>query len=673
MSVVKSVTIVFLLLVYVSGSHAKQPELTVSELDIPPLKWGKQTAVFEVANKVNNVKYLTVEAKVQFSGSILNPGHRTTSNYLLKPLETRSINFDFYIPSSFGQADITFSFYDVADTLDILLPSQVFFTRPFSITFDIPTKLRSYIEEKVPLLTAAAPMIGRNPDFADEFACALLILLDEGKTIGEIATLAEVEMSFVLEILGNMIEKGYIREKDGSYYVTFPVKYTPAEGPEILVGDVNFSSLRWGWQTVTFEVTNNSDDLKYVTAEIEVQFSGSYLNPNRRTLSHTFLKPRQSKLFSPRVFIPGSYGRAQITVYLYDVVDTLDILLPGQKFLQQVFSINYSIPDEILDYFNEKITLPPRVERHPDFDYEFSRVVLYMLNEGRKLEEIAEMAKADTSFVTEIVQNMTAKGYLVKKNGTYRTTFPLISISEAETAKKLARQLSDALAKLIEENMKTYPKILDSLVSAGAVDKDSNSFLNGGVVLYRPYPIVSALLLWFDLGQKFITRSAPLWIYDGTDLCNAYIPQYMYAVQGGDVFNGTQFYYLSSAGQDFRILYGDVEPEIDCPEDYSLKGKLGKRIDWRYDRKYLPETFMLDTLVVRPVLDALAIGTDSLLEDAYYKLRDIAVKHGHEKLLFGERYWFWNLVATDVLRKLVDKKVITPRGNGQFQFFGLSE
>jgi hypothetical protein len=667
---IKSATAVFLCLALMPHySHAQQ-ELSVGKIDISPLQWGKQTAVFEVANNVNNVKYVAVEAKVQFSGSTLNPSHRSTANYLLKPLETSSRSFDLYIPTSFGQADVTISFYDVADTLDVLLPSQVFFTKSLSITFDIPAKLRSYIEEKVPQLSAA-PMIAHNPDFDSDFACALLILLDEGKTIEEIAALAEVDRTFVQEVLDDMIEKKYVRESDGSYRLTFPIKYSPAEEPEILVGDINFSSLRWGWQTASFEVTNNSDDLKYVTAEIEVQFTGSYLNPNRRTRSHSILKPLQSQILTPRVFIPGNYGQAQITVSLYDVVDTLDILLPGQKFFQQPFSINFSIPDEMLSYLSEKITLPPRVEHHPDFDYEFSRVMLFMLNEGKKIGEIAEMAMADTSFVNEIVQNMMAKDYLVKNNGAYRTSFPFITISEAETAKKLAGQLTDTLAKLIEKNMKTYPKILDSLMSTGAMNKDSNAFLDGGVVLYRPYPVVSALLLWFDLGQKFITRSAPLMIYDGTDLCNAYIPQYMYAVQGGDTFNGTQFYALFPSGQELQIKYGDVAPVIDCPEDYILKEKLKQRVDWQYAREYSPESFMLDTLLAQPVLAVLAKGTDSLLEDAYYKLRDIAVKYGHEKLLFGERYWFWNLVATRVLKELTDKGVVTRRGNGQFQFFGM--
>jgi hypothetical protein len=442
----------------------------------------------------------------------------------------------------------------------------------------------------------------------------------------------------------------------------------PEPGPELFVGEINYSSLRWGKRTAIFEVTNNTDELKYITVETEVHFSGLYLNPNRRMRSHYVLKPFEAQIFRPAVYIPGNFGTAKIKISLYDVVDTLDAILPGQKFFEQPFTIRYHAPDEIFSYANEKIDLPPMVERHPDFDNEFARILPELLNEGKSVEEIATMAMADTSFVQEAVENMIRKGYVREEDKSYILTFPFISVDEAEEAKKLAVALSDTLAKMIENNMALYGNILDSLVSVGAVDKDSNAFFDGGVVLYRPYPVISALLLWYHLGQKFITRSAPLWIYDGTDPCNAHIPYYMYAVRGGATFNGTQFYALIPGFSTFQILFGDEIPVIDCGEYFILKAKLKQQVSWNFTEEFYPESFMLDTLVVKPMLIALGAGADSLLIETYFRLRDIAVKYGHKKLLYGERYWFWNLTATRTLKKLVDKGVIIRRGKGQFTF-----
>ena len=447
----------------------------------------------------------------------------------------------------------------------------------------------------------------------------------------------------------------------------------PEPGPELFVGEIDFSSLRWGKRAAIFEVTNNTEELKYITVETEVRFTGLYLNPNRRTRSHYVLKPFEAQIFRPTVYIPGNFGTAKIKISLYDVVDTLDTVLPGQKFFEQPFTIRYHAPDEIFSYVNEKIDLPPMVERHPDFDNEFARILPELLNEGKSVEKIATMAMADTSFVQEAVQTMIRKGYVRVEDESYLLTFPFISVSEAEEAKKIAVSLSDTLAVMIENNMALYGKILDSLVSVGAVDKDSNAFFDGGAILYRPYPVISALLLWYHLGQKFITRSAPLWIYDGTDPCNAHIPYYMYAVRGGAIFNGTQFYALIPAHSTFQIIYGDVIPVIECGEDFILKAKLKQQIPWNHAQEFQPESFMLDTMAVKPMLNALGAGADSLLVETYFRLRDIAVKYGHKKLLYGERYWFWNLTATRTLKKLVDRGVITRRGNGQFKFDGIPQ
>jgi len=447
----------------------------------------------------------------------------------------------------------------------------------------------------------------------------------------------------------------------------------PEPGPELFVGEIEFSSLRWGKRAAIFEVTNNTDEFKYITVETEVQFSGLYLDPNRRTRSHYVLKPFEAQIFRPTVYIPGNFGTAKIIISLYNVVDTLDTVLPGQKFFEQPFTIRYHAPDEIFSYADEKIDLPPMVERHLDFDNEFARILPELLNEGKSVEEIATMAMADTSFVQEAVQNMIQNGYVREEDESYLLTFPFISVDEAEEAKKIAVELSDTLAVMIENNMTLYGKILDSLVSVGAVDKDSNAFFDGGVVLYRPYPVISALLLWYHLGQKFITRSAPLWIYDGTDPCNAHIPYYMYAVRGGATFNGTQFYALIPSLSTFQIMYGDEIPVIECGEFFILKAKLKQQVSWSLAPEFPQESFMLDTLVVKPMLNMLGAGADSLLVETYFRLRDIAVKYGHKKLLYGERYWFWNLTATRTLKKLVDSGVITRRGNGQFMFNSLPQ
>ncbi|MEA3297211.1 MAG: hypothetical protein U9R56_05045 [candidate division Zixibacteria bacterium] len=452
--------------------------------------------------------------------------------------------------------------------------------------------------------------------------------------------------------------------------VIVPAGNVSCEEPKIVVGDVDLP-MRWGTQQAVFKVTNKTEGVRFLTIEVEVQFEGSYLNPNRRVRSHFLLLPMTTEVISPTVYIPGSYGRAKATITIYDVVDTLDALLPGQKFFQQYFSMMFHPPEAVFDYQQEVVTLPPRVENHYVFDSEFSRIFLLMLNEGKSLEKIADITAADLVFVKETLEAMIAKRYVIMKDSTAVIQFPVITVKEAEQAKQLAERTSDSLAQMIQSNFPRYWQAIDSLVADGVMSADSNVFLNGGTVLYRPYPVVSALVLWFDLGQKFITRSAPLLIYDHTDLCNADIPFYMYAVQGGDYFNGTHFYKLSIGNNYLQIFYGDSPPHIDCDENFILQKRLGRKVRWTYSDGHLPESFVVDTAVVRPALNALTGDADSLLWQTYLDLRDIAVEYGHKKAAFGIRYWFWNLVATRTLVKLTSEGIVERRGNGQYKFEGV--
>ena len=463
-----------------------------------------------------------------------------------------------------------------------------------------------------------------------------------------------------------------------SYVVLFlalillAVGWSYAQQPDIIVGKVDLPSLRWGNQKANIEMENTTDMVKFVVVETDISFSGSYLNPERKTISNLYLEPMTKKIVHPKFYVPSNYGKAEIKIRMYDVVDTLDEILPGQKFYEQPFFINFSVPEEMFPYSQEKITFPPRVEQHPYLDNEFIRYLLILLKKGKSVQEIADMSKSDLSFVIDELNILLKRRYVKKVDSAYVVTFPIVFVKEAEISRKLADKTSSELANIISNNMKHYWPTIDSMVQAGTVTKDSNDFISPSSFLYYPYPVVSALVLWFDLGQKFITRAAPLLIYDGTDVCNAANNQYMYAVQGGDVFNGTNFYALLYEPNSYRILFADKDPHIKCEENFHINNTLpGTKADWGYEPNQAPEFFVMDTAIARPALSILDKNTDTLLTNTYYALKNIAIKFGHKKLYYGHRYWFWNLVATQTLHKLITQGVIKRRGDGNFKFESL--
>ena len=440
---------------------------------------------------------------------------------------------------------------------------------------------------------------------------------------------------------------------------------------DLVVGDSKMPPLKWGKQTLDYEMTNNTDYLKFIAIKIDIQFSGSYLHPHRNTTSFAYLVPQETSTISANYVVPGNFGKANIKVELYDVVDTLDLILPDQKFFEQPFVLTFRVPEGMQDYLGEKINLPPRVEQHPTFDSEFSRILLYLLNEGRSPQEIAVLANADTIMVNGLMKEFIDYGYVGLRDSVYRLGFPVIKTAEAEETRQLALAVADSLVARVEKNLPVYFDTLASLAQQGLMSADSNEFYDGGSLFYHKYPAIAAFFLWYDLGRDFITRSAPLLLYDNTDPCNAKIPFYMYAVQGGDVFNGSHFYAPFIGPYGYQFIFGDSVPDLDCTGWNRPQRPMN---NWAQQLNYVedvPEVFVVDTVIAKTAMKALAGDASGLLEYAYAELFKLADKHGHYKVQFGQRYWFWNLVATRTLEKLVEKGICQRRGAGIYRFDGL--
>lgn len=441
-----------------------------------------------------------------------------------------------------------------------------------------------------------------------------------------------------------------------------------AQSNGVEIGNVQTPTLRWGHQQAVFELTNKTDDLKFITVMAKMSFTGTYLNAVRQTRTNYVLEPQSAITANAAVDIPCNFGDATLTITLYDVVDTLDQLFPSQKFFEQPFMLKFHISDQLRSYMETRIAVPPMVDHTPDFDNEFSRVLLELLAEGKSVAEVAALAVADSALVQQIVENLRLKNYLTLEDGKYKLQIPMIRAKEAEEASILAKAASEQLAALIRKNLPSYLKHRDSLVAAGKLSPDTNAFMDGGVILYKPYPAIGALLLWNDFGQGFIAGRVPLEIFGGSDPCNAYIPSYMYAVEGGDVVNGSHFYNMSLSRRRPIINWGDRVPGVNCPERLRYTDRLQERLDYDYVRGDIADVYVFDTAIVNGPLRSLGSGAADLLQKVYDDYKAISEKYRPGLFTMGCRYWFWNLVATRTLNRLATEGVVQ-RGpiNGQFR------
>ncbi len=441
-----------------------------------------------------------------------------------------------------------------------------------------------------------------------------------------------------------------------------------AQTPEVTVGDLDFPNRVWGTQTMSFEVTNNTEMLKFMTVETDVAFPDSYANPQRHKSQHFILPPATTKTFTPELEIPGCYGQGDVWVRIIDVVDTLDDVSIGHQAFEQKFSLRFNRPATVEPYYQERITLPPLMNKSQDLDSEFSRLLLIMLNEGKSLEEIAQITGTTLESVQNVALTLAEAHYIRDYDGVYRVVPPVILLAEAEESRKLAVRISDQLVELIGRNDARYDAVIDSLVAAGALDPNDMGFMSGKGVLLDKYPVYTGLYLWQVLGQRFINNNLAVQIFQNSNPCRPNIGTYMYIAQGGDFFNGHHYYDLTERRNSMEFSFGDQIPIITCQPGWENKQKLSPKADWTIEEEYRPESIVYDSVIVHPALRALDTGAEAILDAARDELREIHIKHGHQQFSAGVRYWFWNLTATLTVDKLVKAGTITKKGNGQYRF-----
>lgn len=440
------------------------------------------------------------------------------------------------------------------------------------------------------------------------------------------------------------------------------------DGAEVTVADINLPNLRWGNQQANFEVTNKSEYLKFIAVVSTISFTESYFKPVRKVRTNYILGPFESKILTPHVFVPGNYGKAVITIQLFDVIDTADILLPRQKFFEQPISVQYHIPDAALSYLSDRITLPPLIDRGGTWDNDLSRLLLFLLRENKTFAEIAKITDADEEFIKQTADAMVLESNLKKVDDRYVPVFAVLRNDEVAAYSDLVKKFSDSLVSLVERNLPAYRHVRDTLARTGLMSADTLDFLNSGGILYREYPTIAGLFLWYDLGKQFVTENKSFAIFEGTDYCNLYTPFFMYAIQGGVQVNGHHFCSLNSTDGGTTIDFSDEIPRIECEEYYREKIRARKPVTWKFVKEDEYESFVYSPFVVEKAVRALDEGSEELIGWGKKEFEAIAKTQGFTNFAFGPRYWFWNWTATMTLEKLVKKGVLVRRGNGHYQF-----
>jgi len=429
----------------------------------------------------------------------------------------------------------------------------------------------------------------------------------------------------------------------------------------IEVGEIGFPDRAWGKQNVPFDITNHSDWLKFVTVETFTEFKGIFTNPERRQLTNFVLSPKESISIHSLVEVPGSYGEFTVWIRVYDVVDTLDDVSLGSLVMEQPFQMRLHLPEALIPYMQEKMTLAPFAGNSRFLDSELPRLLMVLFKEGKSLSEIVVLTKADSAYVYSVVDQLEHLNLLAKIDDGYFPGMPVVNMEEAKETRVLAEKTASGLTDLIEENQPLFEKAVDSLIESGKYSGDKSNFYEGGSILHQPYPLINVMLFWNRLGPFFVTGGEFLNIFYDTEPCHADIKDFHYLVHAGDFYNGHHIYNSSLGSGGKSIHFGDTIPAVFCKQDWHNKGRLKENVDWVYDLTAQSEPHFVDPSIIYAPVDALSAGMEELLTGTLDELTEISLKNGRNKAPIGIRYWFWNLCVSIAVDKMVDSgKLVRP-------------
>lgn len=429
------------------------------------------------------------------------------------------------------------------------------------------------------------------------------------------------------------------------------------QASDLQVSEITLSSTNWGRQTASIDLSNSGENYSFVVAISEVRFTGGKYESPRFTRRTFFIEPSSKNDLKLPITISAGYGKVEIDIFLYEVIDTLDQLFDSQRFFTKSFPVEFKISENLKKQIVDEIKLPKFVEDNILFDNYFSRALMTLIQYEKTTEEIAELCQTDTDFIKTIMKEYQEAGLINIDGSTAAINFMAINKSLAEAVFPAVKNTVEGLFKAVSKNYASYDSALVSMVSEGKLSADKNDALDLATILYQKYPVTLGLLLWDLLGREFINDSKPFDIFEGSDPCNAVMGDFMYMMVGADNYSGDSYYYSTQDAKN-NIIYCGLGPHnFKCFPGYRELARKNKTVSWAFDYQNSDIVYLYNEDKIRKPMSILMDGTNEHIENLKVQMDNIFAGTFYDTNNKGARYWCWNLVVTRLMKKFEDENI----------------
>jgi hypothetical protein len=441
-----------------------------------------------------------------------------------------------------------------------------------------------------------------------------------------------------------------------------------AVGQNFEVGDIDLSSSGWGRQSVTVNLRNISEDYKWIAVQTEVIFSDTLLSPRRNSQKSVFIEPNENRKLTLPYDFPGNYGKGMVRISLYEQVDTLDPLYESLRFFKKDIPVNFPVPDSLKELVAAGINVPMYSERTELFDNLFNRLMLILLYQGRTLDDVARLTGADSIFVNMMLRKFILDGLISQDNYIYTPKFAVIESSFIDKIRPLMDSTITSLYNSIKSGLPRYDSLVSDYVATGKLSRDKYNLYEPGSVLYHKYPTTLGLLFWNKLGRDFINDGKPLSLFVGSDPCSARMLGFTFMTTGNKKNLGRSLYLNLDEGNDEGKFYCSADSVIFNCYRLSPPGATNVAYDWNVSEKNPMMYFTYEDEVIKDALGILAGDSPQIINKLKTRIETELAGSKNVSHLLGVRYWCWNLIVTEAIKKLEVDNVLAKEGSGLYLF-----
>jgi hypothetical protein len=338
----------------------------------------------------------------------------------------------------------------------------------------------------------------------------------------------------------------------------------------VSVGEIELDRNEWGSRRVFIQVDNVVDDTAWINVVVYTIYPGHYLSGLERLEVDTTvaIEPKGVDDLVIPFKMHGSFGRIVTRVMVHWHYDRYvpEVEQPDSTF--QIINSIFSGKGDADEYSGRKHCVGPvySVMDHWLLNFEYPRLVLYLLGRGETPEAISDLFRADLEYTNEVISDLRGEGFFPLMNESLAPGLLPVSEQEGYGLKPKFAEAAEAFSSWYEESGQ---KQLDKILAEADLDDYARQLPS------LQMPILYTLLMerWIDpeVGfgiPKFETMAEDINMLSRTN----------WIAQGGEFFLPKLCF--GAFDENGRLHFGTFSPDPELPFDkasiYDMRGSVEK-------------------------------------------------------------------------------------------------